>query len=387
MKGISLLGATGSIGTQTIQIIDAFPEQFTLVAFSFGRNVQVAHDILKKHTPKLVCAQTEEDARALQAEYKERGITFVWGESGLTDVATCDGAEVVVTAVMGAVGLLPTLAAIRKGKTIALANKETLVTAGHLVMEEARRCGVSIIPVDSEHSAIYQCLNGEHPRDVSKIILTASGGSFRDRTRDDLTHVTVADALNHPNWSMGAKITIDSATMMNKGLEVIEAHWLFQLPYEQIEVVLHRQSVIHSMVEFKDTSVIAQLGNPDMRVPILYSLTYPRRCEFKQSESLSLAKWGTLTFEEMDFTRFVLLQYAYEAGRIGGSAPSVLNAANEVAVAAFLEGKIPFLGIEDVVKSALFSHEVTHHPSLEEIVLTDEQARQKSAAYIKQRWL
>ena len=276
---------------------------------------------------------------------------------------------------MGSVGLQPTLNAIEAKKTIAIANKETLVTAGHLVMEAAKRQGVAILPVDSEHSAIFQALQGENEKNIERIILTASGGSFRDRTREELGNVTVEEALNHPNWSMGAKITIDSASMMNKGLEVIEAHWLFDLPYEKIDVLLHQESIIHSMVEFHDSSIIAQLGSPDMRVPIQYALTYPDRFPLPSAKRLNLAEIGTLHFKKMDFDRFRCLKLAYEAGKAGGSYPTVLNAANEAAVEAFLTGKITFLQIEDYVENALNQHQMIVKPSLPEIEEIDRKTR------------
>jgi 1-deoxy-D-xylulose-5-phosphate reductoisomerase len=290
-------------------------------------------------------------------------------------VATHPKAEVVVNAVVGSVGLVPTLKAIEAGKTIALANKETLVTAGHIVMEAARNNDVALLPVDSEHSAIFQCLQGEKKKNVEKIILTASGGSFRDKTREQLTNVTVEDALRHPNWSMGAKITIDSATMMNKGLEVIEAHWLFHLPYEQIDVLLHRESIVHSLVQFHDSSVIAQLGTPDMRVPIQYALTYPDRLELLNAKKLNLAEIGTLHFQRIDFDRYRCLKFAYEAGMAGGSFPTVLNAANEEAVAAFLSGRIAFLTIEDLIERALERHHMIKQPTLDEIREVDVETR------------
>lgn len=260
-------------------------------------------------------------------------------------------------------------------KTIALANKETLVTAGHIVKEHAQKYDVPLLPVDSEHSAIFQALQGENPKHIKRLIVTASGGSFRDRTRRELEGVTVEEALNHPNWSMGAKITIDSATMMNKGLEVIEAHWLFDLPYDQIDVLLHKESIIHSMVEFHDRSVIAQLGTPDMRVPIQYALSHPERLPFNEAKSLDLWEVGQLNFAQADFERFRCLQFAYESGKIGGTMPTVLNAANEEAVAAFLSGRISFLGIEDIIEKALERHQVIAKPSLQEIREVDKDAR------------
>jgi len=287
-----------------------------------------------------------------------------------------------VNAVMGSIGLEPTLEAIRSNKTVAIANKETLVTAGHLVMEEANLHKVRILPVDSEHSAIFQCLQGENPKSISRLLLTASGGSFRDLTRQQLEDVTVERALKHPNWSMGAKITIDSATMMNKGLEVIEAHWLFSVPYEQIDVLLHRESIIHSMVEFRDRSVIAQMGTPDMRIPIQYALSYPERLSFQHSEPLDLLKVGKLHFEQMSFERFPCLKLAFEAGKVGGTMTTVLNAANEEAVSQFLQHKISFLQIEEMIEKALEQHISIKHPSLDTILQVDEETRRRVHSFL-----
>lgn len=374
MRAISLLGATGSIGMQTLDVIRAHRDAFRLVAFSAGRNIEQARMIIEQFSPKVVCVAQKEDADMLQSEYIGR-VRIVSGEDGLIEVATVQEADIVVNAVVGSVGLVPTLKAIEAKKTIALANKETLVTAGHLVMKHAIDYGVSILPVDSEHSAIFQCLQGEQQKNIECIILTASGGSFRDRTREQLEHVTVEEALKHPNWSMGAKITIDSATMMNKGLEVIEAHWLFHLPYEQIDVLLHKESIIHSMVQFHDGSVIAQLGTPDMRVPIQYALTYPDRFPL-HIERLNLAQVATLHFQKVDMNRFRCLQFAYEAGNIGGTMPTVLNAANEEAVAAFLAGRISFLAIEQCIEQAMERHVPIAHPDLETIREVDRETRQ-----------
>lgn len=373
MKYISLLGATGSIGTQTVDILKSHRDEFSLAAMSVGKNISLARKIINELSPELVSTLNKEDAELLQAEFPH--ISFVYGDKGLTEVAVYHKSEVVVNAVMGSVGLKPTLEAIEAKKTIALANKETLVTAGHLVMEAARNYGVAMLPVDSEHSAIFQALQGEKRKNVERIILTASGGSFRERTRDELQNVTVEDALNHPNWSMGAKITIDSATMMNKGLEVIEAHWLFDLAYEKIDVLLHKESIIHSMVEFHDSSVIAQLGSPDMRVPIQYALTYPDRLPMHHAQRLNLAEIGKLHFQEVDLKRFRCLQFAIEAGKAGGSYPTVLNAANEAAVAAFLAKQITFLQIEDCVETALNRHQKVSSPSLAEIEEIDRETR------------
>ncbi|UOY93642.1 1-deoxy-D-xylulose-5-phosphate reductoisomerase [Ectobacillus sp. JY-23] len=371
MKKISLLGASGSIGTQTIDVIREHKDVFQLTAFSVGRNVDFAQQLLAEFSPELVSVQNKADAERLRSIAGNTKV--VYGEDGLVEVALYD-ADILVNAVMGSIGLVPTLRAIETKKTIAIANKETLVTAGHLVTAAARQANVPLIPVDSEHSAIFQCLNGENYNCIEKLILTASGGSFRDKTRDDLQHVTVEDALKHPNWSMGAKITIDSATMMNKGLEVIEAHWLFDVAYENIEVLLHKESIIHSMVEFSDRSVIAQLGTPDMRVPIQYALTYPNRLPLS-GQSLRLWEVGALHFEQMNLERFRCLDFAFQAGKTGGSLPTVMNAANEAAVAAFLDKKISFLQIEDLIEEAMQRHVVVHNPSLEEICMIDEETR------------
>lgn len=296
---------------------------------------------------------------------------------GLIEVAVFDKADILVNAVIGSVGLHPTLQAIEAGKVIAIANKETLVTAGHIVMDAAAKYNVPVLPVDSEHSAIFQCLQGENPKNIERLIITASGGSFRDLSRKELEQVTVDDALNHPNWSMGAKITIDSATMMNKGLEVIEAHWLFGLPYEKIDVLLHKESIIHSMVEFHDSSVIAQLGTPDMRIPIQYALSFPERLPAANGKRLDLAAMGKLHFQHMDLERFRCLHLAFEAGKAGGTLPTVLNAANEVAVQKFLKQEISFLQIEDLIEKALNSHQNILNPSLEVIQEIDLETRKR----------
>ncbi|MDL0434201.1 1-deoxy-D-xylulose-5-phosphate reductoisomerase [Niallia sp. SS-2023] len=373
MKHISLLGATGSVGTQTLDVIREHPDSFKLVAFSSGRNIELTRQIIAEFQPALVSVTEKEDCDKLKVEFANTKFTF--GQEGLVEVAVFDKADILVNAVLGSVGLYPTLQAIEAKKTIAIANKETLVTAGHLVMEAAKKNNVPILPVDSEHSAIYQCLQGEKEKNIERLIITASGGSFRDLSRADLQHVTVEDALKHPNWSMGAKITIDSATMMNKGLEVIEAFWLFALPYDQIDVLLHKESIIHSMVEFHDSSVIAQLGTPDMKVPIQYALTYPDRLPLRSSERLDLAKFGKLHFQEMDLERFRCLHFAIEAGKAGGTLPTVLNAANEVAVSRFLKGEISFLQIEELIERALNNHRLIANPSLAIIQEVDQETR------------
>jgi len=373
VKHISLLGATGSVGTQTLDVIREHPESFKLVAFSSGRNLELTRKIIAEFQPALVSVTKKEDCDSLRQEFANTAITF--GQEGLVEVAIFEKADILVNAVLGSVGLYPTLQAIEAGKTIAIANKETLVTAGHLVMEAAKKYNVPILPVDSEHSAIYQCLQGEKEKNIERLIITASGGSFRDLSRAELQHVTVEDALKHPNWSMGAKITIDSATMMNKGLEVIEAYWLFALAYDKIDVLLHKESIIHSMVEFHDSSVIAQLGTPDMKVPIQYALTYPDRLPLRSSERLDLAKIGKLHFQEMDLERFRCLHFAIEAGKAGGTLPTVLNAANEVAVSRFLKGEISFLQIEELIERALNNHRLIVNPSLAIIQEVDQETR------------
>ncbi|QGR00118.1 1-deoxy-D-xylulose-5-phosphate reductoisomerase [Paenibacillus psychroresistens] len=378
MKRISILGSTGSIGTQTLDVIAHDRESYQVEALSAGSNVSLLLEQIKQFQPKKVSVATK--ALADEVSSYITGATEVfYGEAGLIEIAASTDADFVVSALVGSQGLRPTLAAIAAGKNIGLANKETLITAGHLVTEKVLKHGVSLIPIDSEHSAIFQCLNGEKRAQLSKIIITASGGSFRDRSREQLKDVTVAEALRHPNWAMGAKITIDSATMVNKGLEVMEAHWLFQLPYEQIEVMLHPQSIIHSMVEFVDYSVMAQLGNPDMRVPIQYALTYPNRFP-TPTKPLKLTEIGTLQFQEMDYERFPCLRMAFEAGKEGGSVPTVYSAANEIAVARFLAGEIKFLQIEEIIERVMQLHQSVANPDLEQIAYTDRWAREKAAA-------
>lgn len=373
-KKISLLGASGSIGIQTIDIIDANPNKFELVSFAAGLNMETVRKLARTYKPKTVAVIQETDAKCLAAEFPD--IKFVHGEEGLIEVAAHTGADILLNAVSGSIGLRPTLEAIQAGITIAIANKETLVAAGDLVMEAARKNNVPILPVDSEHSALFQALNGENVKQVSRLILTASGGSFRDLTRKELSSVTVEQALAHPNWAMGNKLTIDSATMMNKGLEVIEAHHLFGMPYDKIDVLLHRESIIHSMVEFVDTSVMAQLGSPDMRVPIQYALTYPNRIPLQRSKPLRLEDIGQLHFEKIDMTRFKALGLAYAAGREGGTMPTAMNAANEVAVGLFMQGSIPFLQIDELVERVMDGHDTIQLPTLEAITETDSRTRE-----------
>lgn len=381
MKKIAVIGSTGSVGTQTLDVVKKHPERFSIEALAAGSNIDLLLEQVQQFRPKMVSVGTKQLAEKISGMLPS-GTDVFYGDEGLIQVAAHNDAELVITAIVGSVGLPATLAAISAGKHIGLANKETLVTAGHIVMELAREKNVAILPVDSEHSAIFQCLNGENIKEVAGITITASGGSFRDRTREQLEHVTVEDALKHPNWSMGAKITIDSATMVNKGLEVIEAHWLFDLPYEQIGVVLHPESIVHSFVEYRDSSVIAQLGTPDMRIPIQYALSYPKRIASKSSR-LSLTQVGTLHFKEMDFERFPCLKMAYDCGKIGGTAPTVFNAANEIAVARFLNKEISFLQIEEIIEKMIAKHIVIQNPDLEAIQHVDAQVRKLASSLLR----
>lgn len=371
---ISILGSTGSIGKSTLKVIQQHPEEFELIALGANANADEMIQQALEYQPKYVAMASEEAADQVRKAIPDH-IKVLVGEEGIMEIARLEEVTYVVSAIVGSQGLPPTLAAIRAGKTIGLANKETLVTAGHLVIEEAEKNQVPIIPIDSEHSAIFQCLNGENKNEVSRLILTASGGSFREWSRDQLREATVEQALNHPNFAMGPKITIDSATMMNKGLEVIEAHWLFDVPYDQIEVVIHPQQIIHSMVEFCDGSIMAQMGIPDMQTPIQYALSYPRRLEYHEMK-LDLSKLSRLDFREVDVERYPSVRLAYEAGRQGGTYPTVLNAANEEAVASFLRGQIKFLEIEALVQEALDQHHPISSPSLEEIQQADQWARE-----------
>lgn len=382
-KKISLLGATGSIGEQTIEIIKSNQDKFELVSFAAGMNIDKVRELAHFFKPQMVSVMQKADAERLAEEFPS--INFLHGTEGLIEIAARTGADVLVNAVIGSIGLKPTLEAIRSGITIAISNKETLVAAGEIVMEEARKRNVPLLPVDSEHSALFQSLNGENPKRVSRLILTASGGSFRDLSRSDLANVTVEEALAHPNWSMGSKLTIDSATMMNKGLEVIEAHHLFNMPYEKIDVLLHRESIIHSMVEFEDTSVMAQLGSPDMRVPIQYALTYPDRIPMQNAKRLRLEEIGQLHFEKIDKQRFKALALAYAAGKEGGTLPAAMNAANEVAVSLFMQGKIKFLEIDELVERVMDTHKTINTPNLEAILETDFRSREKVFALLREK--
>lgn len=382
MKEIAILGSTGSIGRQALDVIREFPGDLRVAGLSAGRNWPLLLQQIQEFHPRVVAVAGEGEARELKKHLSGTGQPEIfWGEGGLVQVAAASGARVVLTAITGTAGLMPTVAALRKGLSIALANKETLVAAGALVMELARSTGADIFPVDSEHSAIWQCLDGRRDNAVNRIMLTASGGPFR-REPADLSAVTVEQALAHPNWTMGRKITIDSATLMNKGLEVLEARWLFGVDLDRIEVVIHPQSIIHSMVEFVDGAVLAQMGPPDMRLPIQYALSYPRRWPNR----LPRVNWYSLnglTFEPPDTRRFPCLGLAYAAGRAGGTMPAVLNAANEVAVEAFLNGEIGFTGISRVVEAVMDEHQVVSRPDLEEILFADGWAREKAREIIR----
>lgn len=372
-KRICILGSTGSIGKSTLNVIKQHPNTYELIALGANENADEMIRQAIEYQPKYIAMASAEAAERVRKEVPAH-IQVLVGEEGIQEIASLDEVTYVVSAIVGSQGLPPTLAAIRAGKTVGLANKETLVTAGHIVINEAEKYGAAIIPIDSEHSAIFQCLNGENKKEVNRLILTGSGGSFRDWSREQLKEATVEQALNHPNFAMGPKITIDSATMMNKGLEVIEAHWLFGFPYEQIDVVIHPQQIIHSMVEFCDGSVMAQMGIPDMQTPIQYALTYPNRLELEGAK-LDFSTLSRLDFREIDFERYPSIRLAYEAGRQGGTYPTVLNAANEEAVALFLKGEIKFLEIEVFVQEALDQHHSISDPSLEEIEQADQWAR------------
>ena len=382
MKRCCVLGVTGSIGVQTVDVCTAHPEAFQITSISAGRNIpQLKKLIAQLPQLKAVCVQEEADCQRLAQEYPD--LEWVWGETGLLRLSERDDYDVLVNALVGFVGLKPTLQAIEAGHDVALANKETLVVAGAFVNAACRKHHVALLPIDSEHSAIFQCLQGSRREQLSRLIITASGGSFRDKTREELWGVTVAQALAHPNWSMGAKITIDSATMMNKGFEVIEAHWLFDVDFDHIDVLIHKESVIHSLVEYQDHAVIAQLGTADMRLPIQYALSYPERLELFNSQPLDLAAVGTLHFAPADFARYPLLALAYEAGRKQGTMPAVMNAANEEANAAFREGKISFLDIEELVIDACRTLAFTETPSLDAIFEADRQAREFVKSHLK----
>ena len=380
MKKIAILGSTGSIGTQTLEVVRA-NKDIEVTALAAGSNIDLLEKQIREFSPKIAAVWNEEKAKELKDRVRDLDIRVESGMDGLLAVATELGAEIVVTAVVGMIGIRPTIAAMNAGKDIALANKETLVTAGHIIMSLAKEKHVRILPVDSEHSAIFQSLNGETGNKIHKILLTASGGPFRGWTREQMKGVQVEDALKHPNWTMGRKITIDSSTMVNKGLEVMEARWLFGVEMDQVQMVVQPQSVIHSMVEYEDGAVIAQLGTPDMKLPIQYALYYPER-RFLAGDRLDFAKLAQITFEAPDFENFHGLSLAYKAGRRGGTLPTVFNAANERAVQKFLDREIGYLTITDMIEAAMEHHTVKENPTVEEILA----AEQETYDFIESRW-
>ena len=372
IKKISVLGSTVSIGTQTLEIA-RYNQDIGITALAAGSNVELLEKQVREFHPKIACLWKEEAARELKRRIRDLDAKVVSGMEGLMEAACEPEAQIVVTAVVGMIGIRPTIAAMEAGKDIALANKETLVTAGHIIMPLAKEKGVKILPVDSEHSAIFQCLQGAGENRIHKILLTASGGPFRGRSREQLAGVQPEDALKHPNWSMGRKITIDSSTMVNKGLEVMEAHWLFDVDMDQVQVVIQPASVIHSMIEYEDGAVIAQLGTPDMKLPIQYALYYPER-RFLPGDRLDFTKLKEITFDEPDMETFRGLKLAYEAGKAGGSLPTVFNAANELAVSLFLEKKIPYLAITDLIQGAMENHKRKAAPNVDQILAAEQEA-------------
>ena len=372
IKKISVLGSTGSIGTQTLEIA-RYNQDIGITALAAGSNVELLEKQVREFHPKIACLWKEEAARELKRRIRDLDVKVVSGMEGLMEAACEPEAQIVVTAVVGMIGIRPTIAAMEAGKDIALANKETLVTAGHIIMPLAKEKGVKILPVDSEHSAIFQCLQGAGENRIHKILLTASGGPFRGRSREQLAGVQPEDALKHPNWSMGRKITIDSSTMVNKGLEVMEAHLLFDVDMDQVQVVIQPASVIHSMIEYEDGAVIAQLGTPDMKLPIQYALYYPER-RFLPGDRLDFTKLKEITFDEPDMETFRGLKLAYEAGKAGGSLPTVFNAANELAVSLFLEKKIPYLAITDLIQGAMENHKRKAAPNVDQILAAEQEA-------------
>ena len=380
MKRIAILGSTGSIGTQTLDVVRANGD-IQVLGLAAGRNITKLEEQIREFHPVLAAVWDEQAAKDLEVRIRDTDTRVVSGMDGLLELSAMEGPEILVTAIVGMLGIRPTMEAIRAGKDIALANKETLVTAGHLIMAMAKEYGVRILPVDSEHSAVFQALNGESRKEIHKLLITASGGPFRGKKRKDLERVTVADTLKHPNWVMGQKITVDSATLVNKGLEVMEARWLFDVDLDHIQVVVQPQSVIHSMVEFKDGAVMAQLGTPDMRLPIQYALYYPER-RYLEGERLDFAVLKEITFEEPDMETFLGLPMAISAAKEGGSMPTVFNAANELAVKKFLHQEINFLDIYDIIGQSMERHKKTEHPDLEEILA----AEQETYRWIESRW-
>lgn len=375
MKKIAILGSTGSIGTQTLDVV-RYHKDIEVLGLAAGKNIALLEKQIREFSPKIAAVQDEEKAKELKARVADLDVQIVAGMDGLIAVSVIEEVEILVTAVVGMIGIRPTIEAIRAGKNIALANKETLVTAGHLIMPLAKEKGVSILPVDSEHSAIFQSLQGNERRAVHKILLTASGGPFLGKKREELRDIRVEDALKHPNWSMGQKITIDSSTMVNKGLEVIEAKWLFDVDVDRVQVVVQPQSVIHSMVEYEDGAILAQLGTPDMKLPIQYALYYPQR-RYLPGERLDFWELGQLEFARPDMDTFYGLKLAYEAGRAGGSLPTVYNAANELAVREFLDREIGYLEITELIEECMRTHKIIANPTLEQILETEAQTHEQ----------
>ncbi len=381
MKKIAILGSTGSIGVTSLKVIRKNPERYKVVGLTAGRNIKLLFEQIKEFHPKAVAVLRKEDAEELKEAIGEK-VEVYYGEEGFIKIATMDVADTVISSITGAAGLLPTFFAIKAGKQIALANKETMVMAGSIVVKEAKKRGVSIIPIDSEHSAILQSLQGHPKEDLRRIILTASGGPFRKLSLKEMENVTPEQALKHPNWNMGKKITIDSATMMNKGLEVIEAKWLFDLEIDQIDILIHPQSIIHSMVEYKDGAIIAQLGIPDMTIPISYALSYPHHIK-NDLPPLDLEKIGVLSFEKPDLKKFRCIELAYSAIRIGGTMPAVMNAANEIAVEAFLNRQIKFLDIPVIIEKVMSSHNASPVDDIDSVIEADRWARNIAIDLIK----
>ena len=380
MKKIAILGSTGSIGTQTLEVVRANGD-IQVAAIAAGSNIKMLEAQIREFSPSVCGVWDEEKAKELALKVADTDTKIVCGMDGLMEIAEMEGYEILVTAVVGMIGIRPTMAAIRAGKDIALANKETLVTAGHLIMPLVKEKHVRLLPVDSEHSAIFQCLNGENGNKIDKILLTASGGPFRGWTREQMKHVKLEDALKHPNWAMGRKITIDSSTMVNKGLEVMEAKWLFDVEMDDVQVVVQPKSIIHSMVQFEDGAVMAQLGTPDMKLPIQYALYYPERRPMG-GDRLDFWTMKEITFDKPDFDNFRGLALAYEAGRTGGSLPVVFNAANEMAVARFLNREISYLEITDIIEASMKNHKIIEHPTLEQVLA----AEQETYEFIKSGW-
>lgn len=380
MKKIAILGSTGSIGTQTLEVVRE-NKDIEVLGLAAGNNIKLLERQIREFHPKMAAVWSEERAKELRENVKDLNIKIVSGMEGLIELSVMEESEILVTAIVGMIGIRPTIEAIKAGKDIALANKETLVTAGHIIMPLAKEYQVAILPVDSEHSAIFQSLQGGQEKALHKILLTASGGPFRQKTREELLNIQVEDALKHPNWEMGRKITIDSSTLVNKGLEVIEAKWLFDVSPDQIEVVVHPQSIIHSMVEYVDGAIIAQLGTPDMKLPIQYALYYPER-RFLPGDRLDFAALSKLTFEKPDMETFYGLRLAFEAGKEGGSLPTVFNAANELAVSKFLERKIKYLEIPEIIEHCMQAHKTIADPSVDEILQTEQEVYEQ----IESRW-